>query len=232
MSKDMFLGSWHWFFILISWRSHLMTSDQFLSCLIYVFMLISLSWNMVSVSHFDICKVISDNLFLTSTKTSKLGLSSFGMMYAYTHVIGQGVWISYSFSFCPLWCQFLWPLTSEERSKLHLLIIWLGHVNTHYLRSISLNLATWRSQIMTSDQRQIFWKGVWLLLHFMHKGSVLPYHKRYSVTFWSRGVFEGAKSESGRIFLIPPPWGRIQGGEGGGDKGDFTKLTYNHVWDV
>ena len=72
-------------------------------------------------------------------------------------------------------------------------------------------------------------KGVCLLLHFMHKGAVLPHRKRYSVTFWSRGVFWGAESESGRIFLIPPPWGRIQGGEGGGDKGDFTKLTYNHV---
>ena len=50
------------------------------------------------------------------------------------------------------------------------------------------------------------------LLHFMHKGAVLPHRKRYSVTFWSRGVFWGAESESGRIFLIPPPWGRIQGG--------------------
>ena len=58
-------------------------------------------------------------------------------------------------------------------------------------------------------------KGVCHLLHFMHKGAVLPHRKRYSVTFWSRGVFWGAESESGRIFLIPPPWGRIQGGGGG-----------------
>ena len=63
----------------------------------------------------------------------------------------------------------------------------------------------------------------------MHTSVVLPHLMRYNVTFWSRRVFEGAGSESRRIFRSHPPGGGYRGGEVVGDEGDFTKLTYTHV---